>query len=75
MGYQRIFTGNQIIMTEQDKKDYLENPFHCPFCKKGNIDADHIETTYNGAYQSVRCPDCKKRWNDMYELTDMEEIE
>ena len=25
--------------------------------------------------KSVRCPDCKKRWNDMYELTDMEEIE
>ena len=61
-------------MTPEQKKKYLESPFHCPFCGSENIHADRFECSDGGAYQPVLCSSCHKKWNDIYTLTDVEEV-
>ena len=57
-------------LTEKDKKEYLNNPWHCPFCNSEDISAgDGGE-----GYREVTCNECGKMWNEIFEITDIEEI-
>lgn len=60
-------------MTPEQKKQYLVSPNHCPFCNSDNISAYYFEA--DGSYQKIECYTCGKKWNDIYTLTDVEEIE
>ena len=57
-------------MTAEQKAEYLQHPYHCPYCKSGQIEAQ----TFDGEAQSqaVVCLKCGKQWRDVYTLTDIE---
>lgn len=63
-----------MALTEKQKKAYLKNPGHCPWCKSMNITASSIDVEGDGAVQEVRCSECGKAWYDYYKLTNVEEI-
>ena len=60
-------------LTDEQKKKYLENSHHCPYCGSDQIEGGSIEG--ENAYQKVGCNDCYKEWRDVYKLTDVKEIE
>lgn len=62
------------MLTKKQKKDYLKDANHCPYCSSSNIEGDYAEMG-EAAYQVIRCMDCSKKWADCYKLTDIEEIE
>lgn len=54
-------------------KAYLENSSRCPHCGSANIEAGSLDTCSGGEiYQPVGCLNCKKSWQDVYTLTDIE---
>ena len=61
--------------TEEDKlrMKYLKYSSRCPHCGSANIEAGSLDIC-NGEeiYQPVGCLTCKKRWQDVYTLTDVE---
>jgi hypothetical protein len=62
--------------TKAEIAQYLDNPKRCPFCKSGNITAQH---DYAGdedqAWQTVICEDCQKGWREYFKLFDIEELD
>jgi hypothetical protein len=65
-----MFTKDQIT-------EYLKHGGNgCPYCKSRNITADQIEIPDGTTtFQTVYCEACGKSWNDIYELTGIEEVE
>lgn len=64
------------MITEEQRKKYLkEGGVNCPFCGSEDIEGGHIDIDAGGAWQHITCLNCEKRWNDMYVLTDVEEVE
>ena len=68
-------------MTPEAKAKYLANPDHCPFC--GEKDRATYATaeimndeTWNGVVCAVKveCENCSKCFQEIYTLTDVEEI-
>lgn len=57
------------------RQRYVGNPYFCPWCEHGAIEATKIEAFENMVYQWVRCDKCEKEWHDIYELVGFEEIE
>jgi transcription elongation factor Elf1 len=63
-------------LTPQQKKDYLGRSYcHCPVCKSNDISGGRIEVDSDSAWQEVVCSSCGFRWNDIYKLIDIEEVE
>ena len=61
------------ILTEEQKKKYLENGWaKCPFCESEDISGDSIDIEANEAWQNVSCSDCGKSWRDVYKLAFVE---
>jgi len=60
--------------TKKQKKEYLKDPHHCPYCKSDNISAGELEADGFQAWSNVVCNNCKKEWTDIYTLTDVEEL-
>jgi DNA-directed RNA polymerase subunit M/transcription elongation factor TFIIS len=65
------------MLTEEQKKKYLADPYSCPYCGSKEISSSgDIEPINDGkAYQFVQCADCGKTWTDRYVLSDIEEDE
>jgi len=59
-------------MDPAQKAEYLNDPFHCPYCKSDRIYALEFKT--DSFTQSVGCPDCGCEWTETYTLTDIEEL-
>ena len=61
------------MITAKQKKAYLKNSSHCPFCKSTDITGESIEVDGNLAWQEIGCNKCGKIWFDYYKLFDMQE--
>jgi len=58
------------------KKKYIkEGGTTCPYCGSNNICGQHMEVDSTGAWQEIHCDDCNKTWNDVYKMTDIEEVQ
>lgn len=64
---------NNIKLTDEQKKDYLENPNECPFCHSGNITASQPEYECLQMWQKVECESCNAQWRDVYKLAFIED--
>ncbi len=60
-------------MDEKQKADYLKNPYHCPHCNSGHIEAETFEGEMS--CQPVVCLACGRQWTDIYTLTDVKSLE
>lgn len=64
------------MLTESQRNDYLTNDSgRCPFCKSDNIQGHAIDICGKEAIQPVTCSDCGHLWNDIYSLTDVEDLD
>ena len=61
-------------LTEQQIKDYLASPNHCPSCGSSNIEADPLQLDDHVASCGVLCEDCGMIWRDIYSIVDIEEV-
>jgi len=63
------------MITKKQIEAYLKDSVHCPFCGSENIEAGQFDVSEGdkSAWQNVWCNDCKKRWQDVYTLTSIEE--
>jgi transcription elongation factor Elf1 len=57
-------------MDPQQKADYLQDPYHCPYCNSDRIFALEFKT--DSFTQQVECAACGKQWTETYTLTDIE---
>ena len=53
-------------LTKAEKKEYLENPNHCPRCKSGNINAGTVDVDGSVGVGRVDCADCDFSLVDWY---------
>jgi len=59
-------------LTPEDKKSYLDSPYHCPVCGSNEIDADGFRfADVDDCVQTVTC-ECGACWKEKFELTDIE---
>ena len=57
-----------------DPLAYISNPTCCPWCGGTNSEAPNSpQVDGPGAWQTLSCVDCGKRWHDIYQLTDFEQ--
>jgi transposase-like protein len=62
------------MLSDEQKQTYIGGGgVYCPYCHSHNITALIFDG--EGMCQPVRCEDCGKEWNDIYQLVDIEEIE
>jgi formate dehydrogenase maturation protein FdhE len=61
-------------MTEQQKKEYLEDPDKCPYCKSEDVAGEFPDFGESYAMRNVSCNQCNKNWTDYYVLTDVLDI-
>jgi C4-type Zn-finger protein len=60
-----------MTLTEEQRKKYIEDPTHCPYCGSEEIYNYGIAHIYekNQAWFHILCDGCKRRWNDEYSLS------
>lgn len=63
-----------MTMTYAQKKAYLKASHICPYCGSDQIEGQSVDIDENGASQEVSCISCKARWEDLYKLTDVREV-
>lgn len=56
------------------KGRYLANPNLCPYCESEDISGELFESTDNQTWRRVTCDSCGKMWQEIFTLTDIEEI-
>lgn len=66
-------------MTKAAKKRYLKSAGTdgCPYCKADmeELECKEVDFVEDGNIeQRVQCPQCKKRWMDIFTLTDVQEL-
>lgn len=63
--------------TEQQIKDYLEEPDKCPVCDSGNItaNADSEDWSDEDAWRTIVCLDCKYQWIEYFKLWSISNLE
>ena len=64
-----------MALTKKQKKSYLREYGHCPYCKSSNIEGAQYDYNGNQIYQDIYCLTCNKVWTDIYTLTDVEDKE
>ena len=63
-----------IKLSKQAKKDYVEYPHECPYCKSENIDAGPMDASSSNEIScNVKCLCCNKSWTEYYLLNRIEE--
>jgi predicted RNA-binding Zn-ribbon protein involved in translation (DUF1610 family) len=64
------------LLTLEQKSQYLKEPYKCPKCQTIEITGGVLEVEVSScqAWQSCKCDNCGFEWNDVYTLTDIEEI-
>ena len=62
-------------LTRVRKRKYIdEGGNKCPFCGSEELEGKRYEADSTVAWREVECVNCKKRWEDVYTLSDIEEI-
>ena len=59
-------------LTPKQKKKFLKNPSVCPFCGSNDIEGKLPEIDCGACWQSVSCVACKRKWDEIYKLVDVE---
>ena len=55
-----------------DKKTYIRNKgIKCPFCSAESVRGGFIQVEAGKAFQEMDCPECERRWQDIYRLVDV----
>jgi transcription elongation factor Elf1 len=60
-------------MDGKQKADYLQSPYHCPYCNSKDIEAQPFDAEMSR--QPVVCLACGEQWTDIYTLTDVEPLQ
>jgi len=47
----------------------------CLYCESSHIEGDSVEIDGTTAYQDVRCLNCLKSWQDIYQLVAVMELD
>lgn len=63
------------MLTLRQKSEYVKNPGHCPFCGSDQIIGDSYDYGGESVAQRIDCDECGAAWNDIYILSDIEEIQ
>ena len=66
------------MISNDAKQSYLESEgCHCPYCNSQNIDSGLVHLAKYGSWfeADVSCNDCGKSWRDIYDLSNVEELE
>lgn len=62
-----------MTMTEEQKKEYLDNGGeYCPFCKRYTIQKVGEDFSKDTITMEMKCNACKETWTDTFTLTDVE---
>ena len=61
------------MLTEEQKNKYLASPYICPYCGSGELSLGKVTADMNRAAQNISCRQCKKRWSNIFKLTEVEE--
>lgn len=56
-------------------KKYLKESHRCLNCRSENIEGAFVNVDAGGAAQDISCNDCGATWTDMYQLTDVANID
>lgn len=59
-------------LTEEQEKNYLENPTNCPQCGSGVISADDFEPLEPSRH--VACNSCGASWNEVFQLVSVQDF-
>lgn len=67
----------KIKITEQQQKDYLDNPYYCPVCRSNHISVNHDSEDWSDedAWRSVFCRDCNHQWVECFKLWCIDNLE
>ena len=61
------------MLTEAQRKAYLEHSDHCPYCGGDETEVQMAENDYEGTYrQRITCNECGRWWVEVYMLTRIE---
>jgi ribosomal protein L37AE/L43A len=58
-----------MVLTKQQKDDYIKHPNHCPFCNSKNIKQGDMRSRIKF------CNECGKMWDEVYGIKDIKEVE
>ena len=65
-------------LTKNNLKKYIKScGCYCPFCNSDNVYTDPLNTDnmeYGIIKQEANCCECGKTWEDIYKLSDVNEI-
>jgi len=53
---------------------YLRDPERCPYCDSSNLTMNLMDIGIHKCSRPIQCLDCNKKWKDIYELNQVEEI-
>jgi len=59
------------MLTNEQKKKYLENSSRCPYCGSAAISSLNFMSNMDGAKQEFMCDRCSEEWTDVYKLVDV----
>ena len=62
-------------LTIEQKNDYLADDNQCPICQSDNIEGNGFGSDNKQAWHEILCLDCGARWNDIFQLVDVELLE
>lgn len=63
------------MLTEKQKRAYINNYGKCPYCGSWELDGDSYDADGNLIVQQIHCLACQRYWNDVYTLTGIEEVQ
>jgi transcription elongation factor Elf1 len=61
-------------LTQEQIAEYLSDPFHCPYCGSGRIEASAIVFDASPS-QHISCASCGRGWTDVLRVVEIEEDE
>ncbi len=63
------------MLSDAQRKAYMKNPDHCPYCGGDETEVVMTENHYEGSYQQrITCHECGRSWIEGYLLTAIAEI-
>jgi hypothetical protein len=62
-------------MNKKQIEAYIKDPNHCPFCNSEDIKAGDYDFDGRQGWIEVSCNFCGKKWRDIYQLKEVEEIQ
>lgn len=56
------------VLTDEQKKEYLDNPFACPYCGSEDVRWGELAPEDYSIFRSCKCKTCGKKWDEEYSL-------